>query len=303
MAVSAISAGASMARADVPESGQLFRGAAATLYYEIRGGGSATPLLVVNGGPGIDHTYLHCSDAWDLIAKDRRVVFYDQRGTGRSPALRKGQSCTLADQITDLEALRAHLGLERMDLLGHSWGGYLVMAYAARHPDRVRHLIICDSAAPKIGDTVFLFKNVFPETNARQEALAFADQLGDTTATRNSFLEYFSMLFYDPAKRDAYMAKVSPTFNRVVKNVDKQVNETLWADLQRYDLTPELVKLTMPTLVITGRFDMNVAPSVAWNIHRAIPNSQFAVFDRSGHLPFYEERDGFVKLVEGFLAR
>ncbi|MCU1348237.1 MAG: Prolyl aminopeptidase, partial [Acidobacteria bacterium] len=159
------------------ESGKTFVGPAGNLYYEVRGGGSATPLVLVNGGPGFDHMYLHVSNVWDTLAKSRAVVFYDQRGNGRSDALEAGQSSTLADQIADLEALRAHLGYAQMDLLGHSWGGYLVMAYTARHPERVRHLIICDSAAPKWGDTLFLFKEVFPEGVARQDALDFADKM------------------------------------------------------------------------------------------------------------------------------
>jgi proline iminopeptidase len=96
-----------------------------------------------------------------------------------SSKLKEGQSCLLADQIADLDALRVRLGLEKMDLLGHSWGGYLVMAYAARHPERIKHLIIVDSAAPKIQDTVFLFKNIYPETVAREDAFAFAVELGD----------------------------------------------------------------------------------------------------------------------------
>src|SRR4029079_17600722 len=106
----------------------------------------------------------------------------DQRGNGRSGALAKGESCTLADQIADLEALRVELRAPTMDLLGHSWGGYLVMAYAARHPERVAHLVIADSAAPKIQDTFFAFKNFFPEKTREEDGLAFAVELGDPKA-------------------------------------------------------------------------------------------------------------------------
>jgi proline iminopeptidase len=277
------------------ESGKLFHGRSATLYYEELGTVAGVPLMIVNGGPGVDHTYMHCSDAWNLLAEHRHVVFYDQRGVGRSTPLQKGQSCTLADQIADLEALRSHLGFERMDLLGHSWGGYLVMAYAARFPSRVGHLVICDSAAPKLKDTVFLFKDVFPETVARQDGLSFAETLGDSAATQESFLQYLSMLFYSTEHRDQYMAQAKPRLN-------KAVNEAVVADLDKYDLGPELKKFRFPTLVINGRFDANVAPSVAYKIHESIPGSRLVLFERSGHLPFFEERDDFVRLVEGFLT-
>jgi len=162
--------------------GATFETGGVTIWYEVRGSGAGTPLIVANGGPGFDHNDLLCGDVWDTLAKGRRVVFYDQRGNGRSSELKEGQPCGLAEQIDDLEALRAHLGFEKFDLLGHSWGGYLVMAYGARHPERLAHLMIVDSAAPKIQDTVFLFKNIYPETTTREDALAFAVELADQKA-------------------------------------------------------------------------------------------------------------------------
>jgi proline iminopeptidase len=240
---------------------------------------------------------VHCSDAWDRLAANRKVVFYDQRGNGRSSELKEGQSCLLADQIADLDALRARLGLEKMDLLGHSWGGYLVMAYAARHPERIAHLIILDSAAPKIQDTAFLFKNIYPETVAREDGFAFAVELGDEAAISADLHEYMSMLFYSPAARDAMLARTGEL------SYHQKVNKSIWNDLQRFDLNPELPKFRFPTLVGTGRFDFNVAPSVAWAIHNAIPGSEFAVFEKSGHLPYCDESAAFASRVEGFLAK
>jgi proline iminopeptidase len=277
------------------ENGTTFEGKSATIYYEVLGSGSATPLIVVNGGPGFDHTYEHVSSAWDVLAKKRRVIFYDQRGTGRSPSA-KGQTYTLADQINDLEDLRAHLGADRIELLGHSWGGYLVMAYAAQHPEHISHLIIVDSAAPKFKDTIFLFDNVFPEGTERQHSVSFAEEMGDKGASDTDLREYFSMLFYSPQNRDKFLATVSPSVYR------KDINEAVEKDIERFDLNPEIRKFRFPTLVITGRYDMNVAPVVAYKIHQAIPGSHFAVFERSGHLPFFEEPDAFVPVMEEFLA-
>jgi proline iminopeptidase len=271
-------------------------GGGATIWYEVRGAGNGRPLVMVNGGPGFDHNYVLCSDAWDTLAKKRRVVFYDQRGNGRSGALTKEQSCTLADQIADLDALREQLHAETIDLLGHSWGGYLVMAYAAQHPQRVAHLLIVDSAAPKWSDTEFIFKYIFPEGIDRQGVLDFADALGDSASGRQSLAEYLRMLFVSEPKRDEFM-----------KNADRyhytrSVNETLNADLAKYDMWPVLPTLTMPTLVLTGRYDINVAPSTAWKIHKAIPGSGWQVFEKSGHLPYFEEPEKFVRVVEDFLG-
>lgn len=177
------------------EDGQTFDGPSGKLYYEITGNGPGKPLLVVNGGPGFDHTYLHISTAWEALGKSRRIVFYDQRGNGRSGPLKATQSSLLADQIDDLEALRAHLGFDRFDIIGHSYGGLLSMAYAARHPEHIAEMILVDSAAPKWGDTIFLFDQVFPETTERQAAVAFANELGDKAASNISIHEYLTMLF------------------------------------------------------------------------------------------------------------
>ena len=287
--------GARVAAADPP--GATLETGGVTIWYEVRGSGSGTPLIVANGGPGFDHNYLLCGDVWDLLAKGRRIVFYDQRGNGRSSELKEGQPCGLAEQIDDLEALRAHLGFEKFDLLGHSWGGYLVMAYGARHPEHIAHLMIVDSAAPKIQDTVFLFKNIYPETTARQDALAFAVELGDQKAVAADLHEYMSMLFYTPQARDAYVARSSSFVYR------QKVNKAIWDDIQRFDLNPELPKFGFPTLVVTGRYDFNVAPSVAWAIHKAIPGSELAVFEKSGHLPFCEEPGAFLSRVGAFLSK
>jgi proline iminopeptidase len=282
-------------RAANNENGQLFDGPGGKLYYEVIGAGNATPLVLVNGGPGFDHTYLHTSPAWETLAKNRRVVFYDQRGNGRSAALKPGQSCTLADQIDDLEALRAHLGFEKIELLGGSWGGYLAMAYSARHPDHIAHLILVDSAAPKFSDTIFLFDQVFPDTTEREASTAFAREFGDKAADDTNIREYLSMIFYSPEKRDAFLKQIGPgAYN-------KEVNQAVTRDIARFDLNPEIRKFRFPTLVITGRYDMNVAPLVAYRIHKEIPGSRFVVFEKSSHLPFTEEPEAFASTMEDFL--
>ncbi|HKQ97974.1 MAG TPA: alpha/beta fold hydrolase [Candidatus Polarisedimenticolia bacterium] len=295
--VPAAAAATTPAPPPVAETGTTFQPTSGvTLWYEVRGSGTGTPLVIANGGPGFDHAYLHCSDAWDRLAKGRKVVYYDQRGNGRSGPIADDVPCGVAEQIDDLEALRAHLGVQKIDLLGHSWGGYLVMAYAARHPDRIAHLIIADSAAPRIQDTAFLFRQIYPETTARQDALAFDVELGDPEAVAADLRDYFTMIWVSPEVRAREMARM-PGFVYTQK-----INKRVWQDATRFDLNPELPGFRMPTLVITGRYDFNVAPSVAWGIHLAVPGSQFAVFEKSGHLPFCEEPDAFVSRVESFLS-
>jgi len=277
------------------ESGQTFDGPGGKIYYEVIGSGP--PLILINGGPGFDHTYLHITTAWDALAKTHRVIFYDQRGNGRSSPLKPGRSCTLADQIEDLDALRLQLGLDKMDLLGHSWGGYLAMAYGAQHPEHISHMIIVDSAAPKWSDTLDLTEDVFPEAAEQRAAAAFASEMGDHTALAASLRGYFSMLFYSPEKRDTWLSQMS------ADAYHDDVFKAITNDLSRFDLNPEIRKFRFPVMVANGRHDMNVAPVVAYKIHQAIGGSHFVVFEHSGHLPFYEEPEGFVHTVEEFLSK
>jgi len=278
------------------ERGRTFETPDATIYYEVTGSGAAPPLVVVNGGPGFDHTYLHLTTAWDSVGQHRPVVFYDQRGNGRSLGNHPKQAQNLKAEVDDLEALRVQLKLDRLDLIGHSWGGYLVMAYAALHPDRIAHLVIMDAGAPRIKDTIYRFDDFYPDAVERQNSFAFADEIGDPAATAAGIREYLGMLFYSTDHRDAFLAAMSPgAYSRAV-------NAAVYADLDRYDLNPELAKFRFPTLVLTGRFDINVAPAVAFRIHRAIAGSQFHVFERSGHLPFVEQPEEFVTVLEQFLA-
>jgi proline iminopeptidase len=170
------------------------------------------------------------------------------------------------------------------------------MAYAARHPEHVSRLLICDSAAPKWSDTEFMFKQFYPDGVAKQDGMQFAEAMGDSAMMREDIRVYMGMLFWSPKNRDRYMV------NLAKYPYDLHVNKLLNDDLARFDLNPELPKFKCPTLVMTGRYDANVAPSTAWKIYRAIPGARFHVFESSGHLPWFEEPDAFVTVVEEFLG-
>ena len=278
-------------------AGRAIDGPAGKLYVEVRGTAPGRPLLVVNGGPGFGHAYLLASPVWDQLSQSRRVVMYDQRGTGRSTEVKSGTPVTLTDQLADLEAVRKSLGAQEVDLLGHSYGGSLVMAYTARFPGQVKRLLIVDSAAPKLSETTDLFKHAYPDVTERMDGFEFSAQLNDPAAIEGEIGAYLSMIFWSPDHRDAFLRHYTPgTFRR-------HVNEAVSADLGRYDLTPEIRKFKLPVLVITGRYDMNVAPSVAWKIHQAIPGSRIVFFERSAHLPFYEEPERFRTVVQEFLGK
>ena len=257
--------------------------------------GGLLPVLAVNGGPGLSHIYMLQNDMWQHIARKRLVVFYDQRGTGASRKMRPGAPQTMAAQVADLEAVRAQLALDKVALVGDSYGGLLAMAYAAAHPEHVARLVLSDSAAPAWKSMVHLLPQVFPDIE--QEDAAEAKRLGETTdaAARASLRNHFRMIFYSPAKRDAYMAHMGDL------GFEPAVSDAVSKATADIDLTPKLAGFHFPTLVISGRYDMNVAPLTAWNIAHAIPGAKLVFFEQSGHLPSYEEPERYQAVLESFL--
>jgi proline iminopeptidase len=267
------------------------------LAYETYGtAGKATPVIVANGGPGLSHIYMLQNDVWTRLSRDRQIVFYDQRGTGKSKHVKPDASWGMDAQVADMEAVRAKFGFQKFDLVGDSYGGLLAMAYAAAHPEHIEKLILSDSAAPAWKDIVRVLPDVFPDV-LEQIAAREKSSASSPDAADQRIRDHFLMLFYSEANRDAYLAGVKD-----LESVP-QVSAAVQKATRTLDLTPELPKFKFPTMVITGRYDMNVTPVTAWNIYKAIPGAKFVVFEKSGHLPSYEEPDKYVQVVEAFLGQ
>jgi proline iminopeptidase len=204
-------------------------------------------------------------------------------------------SQTMDAQVADLDAVRQALGLTKFALLGDSYGGLVAIAYAAAHPEHVAKLILSDSPGPSWQSIVHLLPDVFPdieEQNTQEE-----QKLGPTTeaAARASLRNHFRMIFYSPEKRDAYMSRMGDL------GYEPAVGQAVAKATENLDLAPKLAGFQFPTLVINGRYDMNVAPLTAWRLAHAIPGAKVVFFEQSGHLPAYEEPDKYIEVLEAFL--
>ena len=266
-------------------------------YQTLGSRGTALPIIAVNGGPGLTHAYMVQNDLWDRVARTRLVIFYDQRGTGSSKPLQTSaaQSQTMDAQVADLEAVRKALGLDKFALLGDSYGGLVVMAYAATYPQHVARLILSDSPGPSWKSIVHLLPETFPDIHEEDEKEM--QKLGPDTdaAARASLRNHFRMIFYSPEKRDAYMSRMGDLgFEPAVAEAVSKATENL-------DLTSKLGGFNFSTLIINGRYDMNVAPLTAWRLKQAIPGAKVVFFEHSGHLPSYEEPEKYLQVLEGFL--
>lgn len=268
------------------------------LGYETFGApGAEIPIIAVNGGPGLSHAYMMQNDLWQRVAAHRLVVLYDQRGTGASKHMQPDAPQTMEAQIADLDAIRKALALDRASVLGDSYGGMIAMAYAAAHPEHVARLILSDSPAPSWKGMVHLLPQVFPDQEERGEKEAKRLSGDPDAAARAGLVNHMRMMFYSPEMRDAYLAHMGDLgFEPSVGSAVSKATENL-------DLTEALKGFRFPTLVITGRYDMNVAPLTAWRMAHAIPGAQLVFFEKSGHLPAYEEPEKYCTTLEDFLKR
>ena len=194
-----------MSAADRPVAREQYvdRGAARLYVREI---GDGAPIIVVHGGPDFDHEYL--LPDMDRLADSFRLVYYDQRGRGRSFSGRPPDDVDLAGEIDDLDAVRQSFGFEAVAVLGHSWGALLAMEYAVRLPRRVSHLVLMNTApASPAGALAFreeLQRRRSRDQSERMSALRSAPgyQAGDVATDIECYRIHFASAFRRPDQLD-----------------------------------------------------------------------------------------------------
>jgi proline iminopeptidase len=268
------------------------------LSYERMGTG---PLLVVHpGGPGFSTTYLG-----DLAGLGDRhtLVMLSPRGTGASDRPADPAAYRLDDYVSDLDALREHLGLEQMLLLGYSHGGVVAQAYASAHPQRVSRLVLAvtlarfgpeQEAATKAGREKRSGADWYPDAMAASE-----EELGTATDEQVRDNAMRGMPFYFARFGPAEAAYVD-TFRLDPINGDAQ--RAFGSELPGLDLRSRLAHITAPTLVITGEGDFICGPVCADEISAAIRGSREVIVPDAGHMLVFEQRRIFHDEIANFLT-
>ena len=269
--------------------------------------GTELPLVVLHGGPDFDHQYL--APELEVLADRFRVVFYDQRGRGGSFAGEGPADVTLASEMADLDRVRAWTGAESVALLGHSWGGLLAMEYAIRHPDRVSHLILLNTAPVSHRGYVELRRELqarrTPEQSARMAELRSDPvfQAGDIDAEAEYYRIHFGTTV-PPDLLDEVVRRLrigfAPDGVVAARAIEDALYEQTWS-ADDYDLIPGLSALQIPTLVIRGENDFIPADGVR-RIADAIPGARFVEMAGLGHFTFIEEPEGVRSVIAEFLA-
>ncbi|WP_329396058.1 alpha/beta hydrolase [Streptomyces melanogenes] len=267
------------------------------LAYHVRGEGE--PLLCVPGGPMRASAYL--GDLGGLAAH-RRLVLLDLRGTGGSEVPADPATYRVDRQVADVEALRDHLGLDRVDLLAHSAGGDLALLYAARHPQRVRTLTLVTARARALGVD-------FTEEH-RREAAALRTAEPWFGAAYAAYERIWA-----GSDADADWDAIAPFF---YGRWDAAARAHAGADVEQSNFeaaevyaasgafSPAAARavietLDAPVLVLAGELDSGPLPRVAADIAELFPQARLTVQPGSGRFPWLDDPQGFTRTVAAFL--
>ncbi|MGV9943419.1 alpha/beta fold hydrolase [Streptomyces sp. NPDC003401] len=267
------------------------------LAHHVRGEGE--PLVVLPGGPMRASEYL--GDLGGLTAH-RRLILLDLRGTGASSAPADPATYRCDRQVEDVEALRVHLGLERMDILAHSAGGSLALLYAARHPRRVARLVLV-TVVPRL-----LGRSAEPAERLAAARLR-ADEPGFTTAFPTFETWVTAGEAADLTAVDAFFyGRWDDTARAHAAATDEQTDEEAegrFHDPAAYDppaLRAALAGVDAPVLVLAGELDGGPRPEPARLVADAFPNAAFAVQPGAAHYPWLDDPVWFTARVGAFLA-
>ena len=250
--------------------------------------------FLIHGGPGVDHSSYKLG--FSPLSQHMQLVYFDHRGQGRSARGEK-ETYTLENNIEDMEALRQYLGLEKIIVIGTSYGGMVALSYAARYPQHVSHLI----AIATVADSRFLKKaQATLEQQGTEEQKACAARLwSGSFETEEQLKEYFQVmgsmysLTYD-------VESAAKSWDRTIYSIDA-INVAFAGFLRNYNVLDQLHKITCPTLVIAARQDWICAPEFSEEIAEKIPNAQLKIFENSGHLIRADQPETLVNAIAEFL--
>jgi proline iminopeptidase len=245
----------------------------------------------------------------DRLADSYRLIYYDQRGRGRSGEGVQPEDVTLASELSDLDKVREHFKLDSVVLLGHSWGTVLALEYALRYPQRVSRMILMNPA-PASSDDYKGLRNDWlekrPEDMARRKAIAdsTAYKEGDPAAVTAYYRIHFKPAFARPEDYEKFMVRLSASFTREgvlkARAVEARLMTETWV-LPDYNLLPKLKSVRIPTLVISGDHDF-IPAATAEHIAEAIPNARLVMLKDCGHftymecpVPVHEQIDNFFR--------
>jgi proline iminopeptidase len=268
--------------------------------------GSGTPIIILHGGPDFDHSYL--LPEMDRFSDSYRLIYYDQRGRGRSAEHVRPEDVTLASDIADLDKVRQFFHLDSVVLLGHSWGTVLALQYAIQHPDRVSDLILMNPAPAAAADFNELKRDWVEKRRddvERKKAIASTPEYinGDPEAVTAYYRVHFKTALAKPEDYEKVVARFHSSFTKEGVLKARAVEAHLMTEtysLPSFDLLPQVKSLRIPTLVITGDHEF-IPSSTAEHITESITGARMVLLKNCGHFSYLESPTEVRAAVNSFL--
>ena len=271
------------------------------VWYKVVGSGESVPLLTLHGGPGGGHDYLEPLNA---LASERPVVFFDQLGCGKSDTPDDVSLWRIDRFVDEVTAVRDALGLDRIHLLGHSWGGWLAIEYMLGAPSGVVSLTLASTSASipqfvhEAGTLISELPRQMAETMRRLEAE------GDF---ENPEFEAGMMEFYkrhlcrlDPWPDPIMRSLENLDGNIVYETMNGPTEFTVIGNMKDWNRIEKLSEIVAPTLITCGRYD-ELTPGCSRTLRQGIMNSRMHVFERSAHMAHLEETESYLQILSEFL--
>ncbi len=287
-------------------------------YYEVNGAklwvvsfGEGDPLFFIAGGPGGTHYGLR---SFDSLSTTNTLVYYDGFGRGKSDTAKNVAEYTLERDIEDLEGLRIAMGFDKINVLGHSYGGVVAQGYAIKYPDNVSHLILANTFHSYLmwqandDNCNHEIKTNYPEVwkelmEVREQGAISSDKIHQEIYGR---VPYGFLYAYNAGRFAKRTRKPYPnSFNSKLyyQMVGKDGDFIVGNDIGNFDFRKELKNLDMPILIIGGRFDRVAVPTQMVKYKEYCPQAEFVMFEKSGHNPQVEEPAKEFALIREFLKK
>lgn len=252
-------------------------------------------LFLLHGGPGGDHAPFKTSSA--ALRDVAQLVYVDHRGSGRS-ASGDPAGYTLDNNIDDLDALRAHLGLERISLLGSSYGGMLAQGYALRYPQRLANLVlVCTAPSFRFIEDAERYVAERGTPDQVRVCQRLWDARFENLEQLREFYEVMGPMYSTTHRPEEFEA----SWKRGIRSV-VPLNQGFGGFLRTFDFTDRLHEIRCPTLVIGAAHDWICAPRHSRIIAERIPRAHLKIFANSGHSLASDENAAYLQAVRGFLT-
>ena len=272
------------------------------VWYRRLGEGDALPVLLLHGGPGAAHDYM--LPLAERLSEHRPAIVYDQLGCGRADRPDDTSLWTVDRSVTEVDQVRAALGLDRCHLLGQSWGGWLAIDYMARGPVGVAGLVLASTSA-SIAQFVAGARRLIdalpePHRTALQELGARGEyDHPDYRAAEQEFYRHH-LCRMNPWPEALVRSSDQMEGNQVYLTMNGPTEFDVIGRLRTWDRTPDLGRIDVPTLVTCGRYD-EITPACSETIAEGIPDARVVVFEESAHVAHLEEAEAYAGTVEEFL--